>query len=97
MAESHNGTTLYASRFTKAQAAGLKAINDSLPVDRRMYDEDIVGSMAHARMLGRQGIIPPEDMSALEAQGTGKLFGPGTPTSDLIKYIQEWAAEHVAA
>ena len=27
----------------------------------------------------------------------GKLFGPGTPTADLIKYIQEWAAEHVAA
>ena len=43
------------------------------------------------------GIIPPEDMHALVSQGTGKLFGPGTPTSDLIKYIQEWAAEHVAA
>jgi methylmalonyl-CoA mutase C-terminal domain/subunit len=48
-------------------------------------------------LLTGGGIIPPEDMSALEAQGTGKLFGPGTPTSDLIKYIQEWAAEHVAA
>ena len=48
-------------------------------------------------LLTGGGIIPPEDMSALELQGTGKLFGPGTPTSDLIKYIQEWAAEHVAA
>ncbi|MGH7521129.1 MAG: cobalamin B12-binding domain-containing protein [Gemmatimonadales bacterium] len=48
-------------------------------------------------LLTGGGIIPPEDMSTLEAQGTGKLFGPGTPTSDLIKYIQEWAAEHVAA
>ncbi len=48
-------------------------------------------------LLTGGGIIPPEDMTALEAQGTGKLFGPGTPTSDLIKYIQEWAAEHVAA
>ena len=48
-------------------------------------------------LLTGGGIIPPEDMAALEAQGTGKLFGPGTPTSDLIKYIQEWAAEHVAA
>jgi methylmalonyl-CoA mutase C-terminal domain/subunit len=43
------------------------------------------------------GIIPPEDMQALEREGIGKLFGPGTPTSDLIKYIQEWAAQHVAA
>jgi methylmalonyl-CoA mutase C-terminal domain/subunit len=48
-------------------------------------------------LLTGGGIIPPEDRSALEAQGTGKLFGPGTPTTDLIKYIEEWAAEHVAA
>jgi methylmalonyl-CoA mutase C-terminal domain/subunit len=48
-------------------------------------------------LLTGGGIIPLEDMNALEQQGTGKLFGPGTPTSDLIKYIQEWAAEHVAA
>ena len=48
-------------------------------------------------LLTGGGIIPPEDMSALESQGTGKLFGPGTPTSDLIQYIKDWAAEHVAA
>jgi methylmalonyl-CoA mutase C-terminal domain/subunit len=48
-------------------------------------------------LLTGGGIIPPEDMTALEQQGAGKLFGPGTPTSDLIKYIQEWAAAHVAA
>jgi len=41
------------------------------------------------------GIIPPEDATELERQGIGKLFGPGTPTSDLIKYIEEWAAAHV--
>jgi methylmalonyl-CoA mutase C-terminal domain/subunit len=51
----------------------------------------------HDVLLTGGGIIPPEDMNALVSQGTGKLFGPGTPTSDLIKYIQEWAAEHVAA
>ena len=42
------------------------------------------------------GIIPPEDMAELERQGIGRLFGPGTPTGDLVKYIEEWAAEHVA-
>ena len=36
------------------------------------------------------GIIPPEDMEALRRQGIGKLFGPGTPTTDLIDYIKEW-------
>ena len=43
------------------------------------------------------GIIPPADMAALQQQGIGRLFGPGTPTSDLVKYIEEWAAEHVSA
>ncbi len=36
------------------------------------------------------GIIPKEDMDALEARGTGKLFGPGTPTSELVEYIHNW-------
>jgi len=38
------------------------------------------------------GIIPTEDMEELTRQGVGKLFGPGTPTTDLIAYIEEWAA-----
>jgi methylmalonyl-CoA mutase, C-terminal domain len=40
------------------------------------------------------GIIPPEDMAELERQGVGRLFGPGTPTSDLVAYIESWAAVH---
>jgi methylmalonyl-CoA mutase, C-terminal domain len=43
------------------------------------------------------GIIPAEDMDALRADGIGRLFGPGTPTSDLISYIQTWASEHLEA
>ncbi len=43
------------------------------------------------------GIIPPEDMDTLRERGIGKLFGPGTKTSALVQYIQEWAAQHVAA
>ena len=39
------------------------------------------------------GIIPPEDVAALRQQGIGLLFGPGTPTADLIAYIETWAAE----
>ena len=41
------------------------------------------------------GIIPREDIEALQARGIGRLFGPGTPTSDLVAYIQAWAAEHL--
>ncbi|HXT18853.1 MAG TPA: cobalamin B12-binding domain-containing protein [Gemmatimonadaceae bacterium] len=39
------------------------------------------------------GIIPREDMESLQGLGIGKLFGPGTPTTDLIEYIREWFSE----
>jgi methylmalonyl-CoA mutase C-terminal domain/subunit len=38
------------------------------------------------------GIIPKEDVEALEKRGVGKLFGPGTPTSELVTYIKDWFA-----
>jgi methylmalonyl-CoA mutase, C-terminal domain len=44
-------------------------------------------------LLTGGGIIPQEDMDLLHERGVGKLFGPGTPTSDLVRYIQEWFAE----
>jgi methylmalonyl-CoA mutase C-terminal domain/subunit len=43
------------------------------------------------------GIIPAEDMASLQDQGIGRLFGPGTPTSELIAYIESWAAERLEA
>ncbi len=43
------------------------------------------------------GIIPREDMDALQAMGIGRLFGPGTPTSELIAYIKEWFASREGA
>ena len=44
-------------------------------------------------LLTGGGIIPKEDMAGLRAQGVGELFGPGTPTADLIAYIKRWFAE----
>jgi len=43
------------------------------------------------------GIIPREDMEALQGRGIGRLFGPGTPTSDLVAYIRSWAAANLAS
>ena len=43
------------------------------------------------------GIIPQEDMDTLSAQGIGRLFGPGTPTGDLVSYIQGWSRANLAA
>jgi len=44
-------------------------------------------------LLTGGGIIPQEDMDELQRQGVGKLFGPGTPTTDLVRYIQDWFAQ----
>jgi methylmalonyl-CoA mutase C-terminal domain/subunit len=41
-------------------------------------------------LLTGGGIIPEEDVEALEEQGIGRLFGPGTPTTEAIAYIREW-------
>jgi len=43
------------------------------------------------------GIIPEDDVRALEGQGIGRLFGPGTPTSAAVTYIREWFAAQAAS
>ncbi|HEY7407116.1 MAG TPA: cobalamin B12-binding domain-containing protein [Gemmatimonadaceae bacterium] len=48
-------------------------------------------------LLTGGGIIPKEDIETLQRQGVGKLFGPGTPTTDLIDYIKEWFAAREGA
>ena len=41
-------------------------------------------------LLTGGGIIPKEDMDELTSHGVGKLFGPGTPVSETIDYINDW-------
>lgn len=45
-------------------------------------------------LLTGGGIIPEEDIKALQQMGAGKLFTPGTSTKDIAAYIKEWAAKH---
>jgi methylmalonyl-CoA mutase C-terminal domain/subunit len=42
------------------------------------------------------GIIPAADMEALSEQGIGRLFGPGTPTTEAIDYVKDWFARREA-
>lgn len=41
-------------------------------------------------LLTGGGIIPDDDMKALNEMGVGKLFPPGTTTTDIADYIKEW-------
>ena len=45
-------------------------------------------------LLTGGGIIPEEDMQQLQAQGVGRLFAPGTTTSEIAGYITAWVQEH---
>ena len=60
----------------------------------------IIGLMKEKDMndvlLTGGGIIPQEDRVALNEMGVGKLFPPGTPTSEIAVYIKEWVATNRA-
>jgi methylmalonyl-CoA mutase, C-terminal domain len=45
-------------------------------------------------LLTGGGIIPEEDMKQLNEMGVGKLFAPGTPTSEIAGYIRDWVKVH---
>lgn len=40
------------------------------------------------------GIIPEEDLIKLKELGVGELFTPGTPTTDIIRFLKEWVVKH---
>ena len=47
-------------------------------------------------LLTGGGIIPEDDMQALNEMGVGKLFPPGTVTTDIASYIRDWVKSHRA-
>ncbi len=65
---------LWGGRFTKATDKSVEEFNASIHFDCRMYAEDICGSIAHAVMLARQGIISPEDKDVIVA-GLKDIYG----------------------
>lgn len=56
---------MWAGRFQKATDKTVNDYNSSLPFDSRMYKQDINGSIAHSKMLAKQGIISKEDADAI--------------------------------
>ena len=52
---------LWAGRFSKQEDERVNDFNSSISFDARMAQQDIQGSIAHATMLGRQGIIEPAE------------------------------------
>jgi argininosuccinate lyase len=62
----------WGGRFAEGPSAIMAAINASIGFDRKMWRQDIQGSLAHAAMLAHVGIITAEDEAAIRA-GLGKI------------------------
>lgn len=93
---------MWAGRFSKEVDEGVNAFNSSISFDARMYRQDIAGSIAHATMLGEQGIISMSD--SLEIIGglkeiladidSGKLvFDPNA--EDIHMFIEAELTKHL--
>jgi argininosuccinate lyase len=64
---------LWGGRFAQPTNKFVEEFTASIEFDQRLYRQDIRGSIAHAKMLGRQGIIPMADVEAIIAGLDGIL------------------------
>ena len=97
---------MWGGRFSKALDEAALRYTTSLPVDRRLYEWDVLGSIAHARMLGRQRIIPSADSAALVDGLLGLLRNPPplalrqaqderSPYEDIHSLVEATLAERI--
>lgn len=56
---------LWGGRFEKETDALVEKFTSSIDFDKKLYNQDIIGSMAHARMLAKTGIISKEDAALI--------------------------------
>ena len=64
--EKGKGHTMWGGRFATAPSDIMEAINASIDVDKRMAEQDVAGSRAHADMLAEMGIISEADNEAIQ-------------------------------
>ena len=77
---------LWSGRFDKPLDLRIRAFTSSLDLDRRIAAHDVRGSVAHARMLGRQGILTKEE-SALIVRELERI------AADLVADAFPWPAD----
>jgi argininosuccinate lyase len=104
MSEKKASNQMWGGRFASGPAAIMEAINASIGFDRKLYAQDVRGSLAHAEMLAETGIISPADQQEI-AHGlntilaeieTGK-FEFSTRLEDIHMNIEARLAELIGA
>ena len=74
MSDSKASNQMWGGRFASGPAAIMEAINASIGFDRKLYAQDIRGSIAHSQMLAERGIISAEDQARI-ADGLNTILG----------------------
>jgi argininosuccinate lyase len=65
MSEKKTSNQMWGGRFASGPASIMQAINASISFDKKLYAEDILGSIAHSEMLAEQGIITKADQKKI--------------------------------
>ena len=90
MADTPDSNSMWGGRFGGGPAAIMQEINASIPVDKRLWEEDIAASRAHAAMLGAAGIIAAEDAVQIDrglAEIAGEFAANGVPVDLALEDI----------
>ena len=74
---------LWGGRFSQESSALFKLFNDSLPVDFRLIEQDIIGSIAWASAITQVGILTEQECSDLH-QALNELLGETIDNPQLI-------------
>ena len=97
-------TKLWGGRFASATAGSVEAFTASIDIDRRLYRHDIAGSIAHAKMLARQRIIPAPDarkivrgLKAIESEIARGVFRFSSADEDIHMNIERRLTEKIGA
>lgn len=94
---------LWGGRFADGPAASLDALNRSLPVDRRLWREDIEGSLAWVEALEGAGVITPDEALALSSglNRVGERLAAGeaadAPDEDIHTLVERLLYEEAGA
>ena len=90
---------MWGGRFAEGPSAVMREINASIPFDKRMWQQDLRGSKAHVAMLGRQGIVGPEDAATIGAgldQVAEEFAANGVPEDLALEDIHMLAESRLA-
>ena len=98
------GRKLWGGRFGAGTADSVEAFTASIDVDARLYRHDIAGSIAHAKMLARQRIIPARDarkiirgLKTIEQEIDRGKFAFSSADEDIHMNIERRLSEKIGA